>query len=83
MVNRKEFEVRFLRYVALCVMFTIFMILSACSANNAEDLFKTAAFEELQNNQEHAVELYQEIIKKYPENEFSQKAKDRLTELNK
>jgi TolA-binding protein len=59
------------------------MIFSACSSNNAEELFKTAQFEELQNNQEHAVELYREIIKKYPENEFSQKAKVRLTEINK
>ena len=74
---------RLLKYAVLCVMFTLFMIFSACSANNAEELFKTAQFEELQNNQEHAIELYQEIIKKYPENEFSQKAKDRLAEINK
>lgn len=74
---------KLLKYSVLCVMLTVLMIFSACSSNNAEELFKTAQFEELQNNQEHAVELYREIIKKYPENEFSQKAKDRLTEINK
>ena len=74
---------RLLRCAVLFVMLTFFMMLAACSSNNAEELFKTAQFEELQNNQEHAAELYQEIIKKYPGDEFSQKAKARLTEINK
>ncbi len=71
------------RYVVLLTMFVVFLVFSACSGNNAEELYKTAQFEELQNNQEHAAELYQEIIDKYPENEFALKAKERLSGIQK
>lgn len=64
-------------FMALC-----FFSFSACSENNAEDLFKTAQFEELQNNKEHAEILYKEILTKYPESEYSNKAEKRLSELN-
>jgi len=55
--------------------------LSGCSGNNAPELFETAKFEELQNNRDHAIQLYEEIIKKYPGSEFADKAKERLREL--
>ena len=47
---------------------------TACSENNVEDLFKTAQFEELQNNKEHAEILYKKILNNYPESEYSKKA---------
>jgi hypothetical protein len=43
------------------------LALAGCSGNGAKELFETAQFEELQNNQEHARQLYEEIIKKYPQ----------------
>ena len=55
---------------------------TACSENNAEGLFKTAQFEELQNNREHAEILYKEILANYPDSEYSKKAEKRLSELN-
>jgi len=55
--------------------------LSGCSGNNAPELFETAKFEELQNNREHAIRLYEEIVTKYPGSEFADKAKERLREL--
>jgi TolA-binding protein len=55
--------------------------LSGCSGNRAAELFETAQFEEVQNNQEHAKQLYSEIIAKYPESEYAKKAKERLSEL--
>ena len=55
---------------------------TACSENNAEDLFKTAQFEELQNNKEHAEILYKKFLNNYPESEYSKKAEKRLSELN-
>ena len=55
---------------------------TACSGNNAEDLFKTAQFEELQNNKEHAEILYKKILNNHPESEYSKKAEKRLSELN-
>lgn len=56
---------------------------AACSGNSAEETFKTAQFEELQNNNEHAEQLYNEIINKHPESEYADRAKERLSELKK
>ena len=55
----------------------------ACSTETGSDLFKTAEFEELQNNKEHAIQLYETIINKFPESEYAIKARKRLTELEK
>ncbi|UCD36628.1 MAG: tetratricopeptide repeat protein [Nitrospiraceae bacterium] len=55
--------------------------LAACTGHQAEELFKTAEFEELQNNREHARQLYEEIIQKYPESDYARKADARLSEL--
>ena len=56
---------------------------SSCAGNQAEELFKTAQFEELQKNREHARQLYGEIIRKYPGSEYAKKAEDRLADLGK
>ena len=57
--------------------------MSGCSGKKAEELFETAQFEELQKNHEHAKELYQEIVTRYPESKYSKRAQDRLTALQK
>jgi len=57
--------------------------LAGCSGGKAKELFDTAQLEELQNNTEHARSLYEEIIQKYPDTEFSQKAQERLNVLQK
>lgn len=59
------------------------LVLVGCSGNNAEELFETAKLEELQNAREHAIELYQEILDKYPDSEFAPKAKERLAVLQR
>jgi TolA-binding protein len=67
---------------AMLILFMFLAIsLSGCSGNRAAELFETAQFEEVQNNQEHAKQLYSEIIAKYPESEYAKKAKERLSEL--
>jgi len=53
----------------------------ACTGNGAADLYDTARFEETQHNGEHAKELYEEIVKKYPGSEYAKKARERLTAL--
>jgi TolA-binding protein len=58
-------------------------MLLSCSSNQAEELFKTAEFEELQNNREHARQLYEDILKNYPESDYAGKAADRLSDLKK
>ncbi|MDY6987863.1 MAG: lipoprotein [Thermodesulfobacteriota bacterium] len=57
--------------------------LSGCSGNRAEELFDTARLEELQNNEDHAKKLYQEIVAKYPDSECARDARDRLSEMEK
>jgi PBP1b-binding outer membrane lipoprotein LpoB len=58
-------------------------VLSGCSGDKAAELYNTAGFEELQNNREHALQLYEEIIKKYPDSEYAKKAAERITEIKK
>jgi len=67
----------------LIVLLCLTLVLSACSGNKAEELFETAKLEELQNAPDHARKLYQEIVDKYPESEYAQKAKERLSALKK
>lgn len=55
--------------------------LSGCSGNGGQELFDTAKLEELQDNSEHARQLYQEIIDRYPETEYARKAQERLSAL--
>jgi len=60
------------------------LLLFACSAEKkASELFELAAFEEVQFNVEHATQLYQEIIAKYPETEVARKARQALERLSK
>jgi outer membrane protein assembly factor BamD (BamD/ComL family) len=69
---------------ALMIMIMVFSLaLSGCSGQKAEELFETAQFEELQKNQKHARQLYQEIIDKYPKSEYAKKAEERLAALRK
>ena len=68
------------KIVLLLICFAI--ALSGCS-DKAEELFETAKLEELQNARDHAIELYQEIVDKYPESEYAQKAKERLSKMKK
>ena len=68
-------------FLALIVVFAL--ALSGCSGSKASEMFETAKFEELQNNKPHAIELYEEIVKKYPDSEQAKKARERLAELQK
>lgn len=47
-----------------------------------KQLFETAQFEEKQNNQAHARELYERIIQTHPASKWANKAKARLGEMN-
>ncbi|MEW6109594.1 MAG: hypothetical protein AB1632_10570 [Nitrospirota bacterium] len=68
----------------IIVLFMLAAFLSAgCTGDKAAELYDTAQFEELQNNREHAMQLYSEVVKKYPESEHAKKAKQKLSELRK
>ena len=57
------------------------LLLAACGGG-AGELYETAQFEELQRNTKHARELYQEILRKYPDAPEAAKAKERLAALD-
>ncbi len=61
-------------------MACLVIALASCS-DGGKRLYETAQFEEKQNNPEHAAELYEEIIEKYPESEFAAKARERLKDI--
>ncbi len=56
-------------------------LLGACAGDKSKELFETAQFEEKQNNRQHAMQLYQEIVTKYPTSPLAKQAQDRLAVL--
>jgi TolA-binding protein len=57
------------------------IVLGSCGGGGPKSMFETAQFEELQNNQKHAKELYEEIVTKYPDTDYARKSKERLEKL--
>ena len=70
-----------MREKIILLLLSLAIAFSACSGNQAEELFETAKLEELQNAPDHAMKLYQEIVDKYPESEYARKAKERLSAM--
>jgi TolA-binding protein len=68
--------------LALCLAFLI-VFLPGCGGESAETLFETAKLEELQNNPEHARQLYREIIEKHSRSPYAKSAGERLNALEK
>lgn len=67
----------------LLLLLAAVMLLGAggCSGDQGKELFDTAQFEEKQNNRDHARQLYQEIIRKYPDSPLAKQAQERLAVL--
>ena len=59
----------------------ILLLFFGCG-EDPNQLFETAQFEEEQNNQAHARELYERIVQSHPESEWAKKAKTRLAEMD-
>lgn len=70
------------RFFALTVSLSVCLWLSGCPGDKSQEMLETAQFEERQNNQAHAKELYQEIIRLYPQTPAAQTARDRLAALD-
>ena len=60
------------------------VLLAGCSSGEkkAAELLETARFEEKQNNFEHAAQLYDEILKKFPDTPAAKEASTRAADLN-
>lgn len=55
--------------------------LAACSGDKGQQQLETAQFEEKQNNKEHAIKLYEEVVSKYPGSANAKIAQERLDAL--
>ena len=60
---------------------SLLLVLTACGPDQAAQLLETAQFEERQTNKAHARELYEEILRHYPDSPGAKTARTRLTEL--
>ena len=56
----------------------LLLALAGCFGESAEQLMKTAEFEELQHNQEHARQLYERIVRDFPDSPEAKLAAERL-----
>lgn len=54
---------------------------AGCTAEKGAQQLETALFEEKQNNREHAIKLYEEIVSKYPGSANARTAQERLAAL--
>ncbi len=57
------------------------LALQGCTGSGAEDLFKLAQFEERQHNLAHARELYEQIIREFPQSDYAERATKRLEHI--
>jgi outer membrane protein assembly factor BamD (BamD/ComL family) len=56
--------------------------LAACSGDKPKELLEIAEFEERQHNLAHAKQLYDDLIRLYPDSKQAETARARLTVLN-
>lgn len=64
------------------IIITLLSMGSACGPDQAAQLLETAQLEERQNNRVHARELYEEILRHYPNSPAAQPARARLAQLD-
>ena len=76
-MNSKEWKA----WVVILI-WVVVVVMSGCG-EDPKQLFDTAQFEEQQNNQAHARELYERVIQASPDSEWAKKAKERMEALEK
>lgn len=71
-----------MKAIAATILLIIAILSAGCSAEKkGAELLETARFEEKQNNLEHAVKLYEEVVRRFPGSQPSKDAAIRLNEL--
>jgi len=64
-----------------CTIAVLLLSGSACGQDQASQLLETAQFEERQTNLTHAKELYEDILRQYPDSPAAKTARARLADL--
>ena len=70
-----------MKKILLMLLIALTLATAGCSPDNGSQQLETARFEEKQNNKEHAIKLYEEIVKKYPGSANAKIAQERLLVL--
>ena len=70
-----------MKNLKIILISSFLLFVTACNGSGAKDLYETAQFEELQNNHRHALQLYEEILRDYPEIEFAKKSGEKIIKL--
>lgn len=70
-----------MKYFAIAALIVTLLASAGCTSDKSKELFDTAQFEEKQNNREHAIKLYEEIVAKYPQSPLAKQAQERLYAL--
>lgn len=65
----------------LILLFICCTALTACTNDQGEQQLEIAQFEEKQNNREHAIKLYEEVVSKYAGTPNAKFAQERLNAL--
>jgi hypothetical protein len=58
------------------------LYLPGCFGESADQMMRTAEFEELQRNHEHARQIYERVIESFPGSPEAEKATERLATLD-
>ena len=66
----------------MLLVLTLALPLAGCG-DGAEEMFETAQFEEVQNNREHARQLYNRILRDHPDSPFAARARERLAAMER
>ena len=70
-----------MKKLSLVLLTLLLLTTAACNADKGSQQLETARFEEKQNNLEHAIKLYEEVISKYPGSANAKTAQERLNAL--
>jgi hypothetical protein len=77
-MRRPDFSIRL---ATAALLLSGALVLGGCSGGGAGDLLSTAELEEVQNSPERAREIYEEILRRYPDSAEAARARERLAAL--
>ncbi|MEW6683134.1 MAG: hypothetical protein AB1451_09480 [Nitrospirota bacterium] len=69
------------RPIAIALLLAVSSVACTSAERAAQEAYELAQFEQKQGNAEHARQLYQEVITKYPDTSWAKKARAGLSEL--
>jgi hypothetical protein len=79
----RRVPMRIRKEVGALLLAAALLLAVGCSGSGPADLLSTAELEEVQDNPDHARELYSEIVRRYPDSAEATRARQRLAALAK